>query len=470
MTDQHAQQWSQCLQFIKDNLDEAQFNTWFKDITLNRFENGALVINVQSEFYKEMLEERFLPLIKSAIHKVFGQGVNLIYRYMPVPDVAVTEHSSKPSPVILSGRTAAPANPFRAAELAPIDSQLNPRYTFENYCQGASNQIAVAVGNSIADNPKNLTFNPLFIYGSTGVGKTHLIQAIGIKIKENNPNARVLYVTARLFEDQYTSAVAMARAKDGKQQNAVNSFMHFYQSIDTLIIDDIQDLRNKPGTQNTFYFIFNHLHQNNRQIILSSDCAPAEMDGFEARLLGRFKWGMPVQLDAPDMELRRNVLRLKASQNGVELPDDVIEYVAANVTDSIRELEGVIVSLVAHATVMNCDINLDLAKTVVARAVKINHRTVNFEMITEGVAAFYGINPDKIFTKSRKREVSDARQIVMYLARKMGNMSLVGIGKHLDRTHATVNYACRMIEERMELEKQLRDDIDAIQKSILGKE
>jgi len=461
MTDLHLQLWDKCRTFIKDNLqDDVLFDTWFKDITSFRYEDNALVLNVPSSFFVEQLDERFGRLIQSALTKVYGKGVKLYYRYYQVqnmPDTATTELSSKPSSTILSGKSAAPANPFRAETAPDIDSQLNPRYTFENYCSGESNKIAVAIAGSIADNPKNLTFNPLFVYGKTGVGKTHLIQAIGIRIKENNPSARVLYLTARLFIDQYTTAV---------RNKTINSFVHFYQSIDTLIIDDVQDLRDKPGTQNTFYFIFNHLHQNNRQIIMSSDVAPAEMDGFEARLLNRFKWGIATELEQPDFALRRNVLIQKARQNGLELTAEVADFVAAHVTDSIRELEGVIVSLVAYATVMNSDIDLRVAQTVVERAVKMNRKTVNFEMIAEGVAQYYNINPDKLFTKSRKREVSDARQVVMYLAKKMAKMPLVDIGRRLDRTHATVNYACNIIEERLQIERQLRDDLDKIESAI----
>ena len=309
---------------------------------------------------------------------------------------------------------------------------------------------------AIGDNPSLKTFTPLFVFGPSGVGKTHLIQAIGIRIKERNPHARVLYVTARLFQSQYTAAAA----------KNINSFFHFYQSIDCLIIDDIQDLQNMPGTQNTFFHIFNHLHQHDRQIIMSSDCAPAEMEGFEARLLSRFKWGMQVELERPDITLRRDVLKLKAEQDGLAIPGEVTEYIASNVTQSVRELEGIVVSLMAHATVLNREISLDLARRVMSNAIKIKRRQINFEMITEAVASHYNICPDLLFTKSRKREVSDARQIVMYLAKKIGKMPLTTIGHKIDRTHATVIYACNTIEDRIATEKKLAADIDAIEAAI----
>jgi chromosomal replication initiator protein len=269
----------------------------------------------------------------------------------------------------------------------------------------------------------------------------------------------VLYVTARLFESQYTAAVA---------KGSTNSFFHFYQSIDTLIVDDIQDLHNKPGTQNTFYHIFNHLRQNNKQIILSSDRAPSEMDGFESRMLSRFKGGLSAELSRPDITLRREVLVQKAEQDGLFIPNEVIDFVATNVTDSIRELEGVVVSLVAHATVLNRDINVDLARNVIANAVRISRRQVNFEMITQAVSNHFGIEADKLFTKSRKREISDARQLVMYLAKKLTKMPMTAIGHRIDRTHATVIYACKNIEERISIEKKLADDVKAIEEAIMS--
>ncbi|MDE6826782.1 MAG: chromosomal replication initiator protein DnaA, partial [Paramuribaculum sp.] len=303
------------------------------------------------------------------------------------------------------------------------------------------------------------TFNPLFVFGPPGVGKTHLIQAIGIKIKEKRPQTRVLYLTARLFESQYTTAV---------RQGKINDFISFYQSIDVLIIDDIQDLIGKQKTQNAFFHIFNHLIQNQKQLIMSSDCAPAQMEGMEGRLLSRFKWGATAQLERPDFELRMDVLTQRAAQDGLTIPTEVLGYIAENVTDSIRELEGIVVSLLAHATVLNREIDVDLARKVMANAVKISRKQINFEMIAQQVSAYYNITPDQLFTKTRKREVSDARQIVMYLAKKHANMSLIAIGTRLARTHATVLYGCNTIEQRLGLEKKLREEVDAIEKAIMA--
>ena len=455
----HQELWAKCCRFIKDNITTEQYDTWFRDITSESYADGRLVLTVQSSFFADQLEERHQGVLRAGIRKVYGDGVQLYYRFRVIQSdnsSLIDQKSAGSSPTILAQVKAQPANPFKQPDTQDFDPQLNPRYTFENYCSSDSNKIARSIGMAIGDNPSLKTFNPLFVFGPSGVGKTHLIQAIGIRIKERNPHARVLYVTARLFQSQYTAAAA----------KNINSFFHFYQSIDCLIIDDIQDLQNMPGTQNTFFHIFNHLHQHDRQIIMSSDCAPAEMEGFEARLLSRFKWGMQVELERPDITLRRDVLKLKAEQDGLAIPGEVTEYIASNVTQSVRELEGIVVSLMAHATVLNREISLDLARRVMSNAIKIKRRQINFEMITEAVASHYNICPDLLFTKSRKREVSDARQIVMYLAKKIGKMPLTTIGHNIDRTAATVIYACNTIEDRIATEKKLAADIDAIEAAI----
>lgn len=456
----HTELWNSCRQIIRDNISQQQYTAWFSSIESVGFANGELRLHVPSSFFVEQLEERYLDLLSKAIHKVYGEGVALYYCYDAVNgqhDTTVQVRTSDQSAEIMRNVHVAPANPFINEQPRDFDSQLNPKYNFANYCFGESNQVARTIAESIANDPNNKTFNPLFVSGPCGVGKTHLIQAIGIRIKEQNPHARVLYVTARLFQSQFTAA---------NHKGQINNFFHFYQSIDTLIIDDVQDLAGKPETQNTFFHIFNQLHQNNRQIIMSSDCPPSEMDGFEERLLSRLKWGAAVALDKPDTELRRHVLRRKAQQDGLDLSEEIIDYVAENVTDSIRELEGVVASMVAHATALNCDITIDLARRVVANAIRIRRRQVNFEMVTQAVCTYFKINVDALFTKSRKREISDARQMVMYMSKKLVGLSLKNIGTKLGRTHATVIYACRNIEERLPLERDLRQSVDAISQLI----
>ncbi|MDE7411891.1 MAG: chromosomal replication initiator protein DnaA [Paramuribaculum sp.] len=452
MTETHLQLWDQCLKIFQDILPAEQFTAWFKPITSVSFENNKLTLLVPSPFFYEQLEERYYNLLGRTLYKVYGRDVKLYYHYNQVanePTTGVTIASTKPSGAV-APKQGASSNPFRQAEeVQDIDAQLNPNYTFENYCDSVSNRVARSISEAVANDPKNKTFNPLFIFGAPGVGKTHLIQAIGIRIKERTPMSRVLYITARLFESQFTTAV-----RNGK----INDFINFYQSIDTLIIDDIQDFIGKDKTINTFFHIFNHLTLNNKQLVLASDCPPSKMDGMEPRMISRFNMGVVVELEKPDYELRRNILHQKAEQDGVELHEEVLDFIATNVTDSIRELEGMVASLVAHASALSQDISLELARKVLANSVKVNRRQINFEIITQQVANYYKIDPDQIFTKSRKREISDARQMVMYMAKKHTKMSSIAIGSRLSRTHATVLYACTNIEERLPLEKQLQSD------------
>ncbi len=444
--------WNKCLSILRDNLNEEQFNAWFKPISVYSYEDNRLVLTVPSQFFVEKLEGSYLNLVKATLRHVYGDGIKLYYN-----DSTVTVKGATTSPIIdnrVERSLPKVNNPFDKVEYGDIDSQLNPKYTFENYCGSMSNKLAVSIGEAIATNPKCKTFNPLFIFGPTGVGKTHLIQAIGIKMKEVLPQSRVLYVTARVFESQYTTAV---------RNNKVNDFINFYQSIDTLILDDIQEFAGKTATQNTFYHIFNHLHQNQKQLILSSDTRPVDMDGMVPRLISRFKWGMTAELAKPDYSLRRNVLTMRAEQDGLTISNEILDYIANNVTDSVRELEGVIVSLLAHATMLNQEITLELAKTVISNAVKVSKAQVTFEIIAEKVCEHYNIDTELIYGKSRKREISDARQIVMYLAKKLTQLSSTNIGTRLSRNHATVLHACKTIEERLSIEKPLQEDIEKIE-------
>lgn len=457
MQKSHLQLWEECRKIIRDNLPAEQFDAWFEPIASLGFDDGKLMLAVPSEFYSEYIETNYLSILGPTLRRVYGNGVKLFYQYNQIsnhPDTAITEGGMLNSPAL--GRQGHAL--FQTAVAASFDSQLNPRYTFENYCSSSSNKIARAIGEAIANDPKLKTFNPLFVFGPTGVGKTHLIQAIGIKIKEHNPMARILYVSARLFESQFTVA-----NNNGK----INEFINFYQSIDTLIIDDIQDLVGKDKTQNTFFHIFNHLHQNQKQIILSSDCCPTQLKGMADRLISRFKWGMTVELERPDFALRRMVLQLKSEQDGLALPADVMDFIAENVTNSVRELEGVVVSLLAHATVLNREVTVDLARYVMNNIVKMQKKVgVNFEMIAQGVAEHYKIDSDLLYAQTRKREVSDARQMVMYMAKKHAKMSLTAIGARLSRNYATVIHGCKNIEERLPYEKQLQEDVAAIERNI----
>ena len=460
MAHQIEEQWKKCLDIIKDNLSTEQFNAWFAPVVAVGYDNGALTIKVPSQFFMERIEEQYVHLLKSAICRVFGAGTKLFYKVSVTQNVQVKMADAGESAILKNGakiQRPAVANPFDAPEYDDIDPQLNLRYTFENYCSSECNLLAVSVAKAIADNPECKTYNPLFVFGSTGVGKTHLIQAIGLRIKERNPRARVLYVTAKVFESQYTSAVVNKK---------LNDFIAFYQSIDVLIIDDIQDFAGKPGTQNTFFHLFNHLHQNGKQLIMSCDCRPSELDGMEPRLISRFKWGMTVELGKPDYNLRREVLCLRALQDGLTLSDEVLDLIAGQVTDSVRELEGIVVSLLAHATVLNREIDTDLVQSVIANAVKVNKPQCTFEYMAETVANFYQIDTEDLYGKSRKREISDARQVLMYFAKNIGQLSSTNIGMRLSRNHATVLHACKQVEQRVSVEKNFREEIEQIRQKL----
>ncbi len=456
--------WDKCRSIIRDNLDAEQFKAWFEPIVALSYEDNKLTLQLPSQFFVEHLEQHYLNLVSSTLKRVFGPDVKLFYNYNVVkdaPSTSVTLENDRHASATLANpverQARGLANPFAEPEYDDIDPQLNPKYTFENYCGSMSNKLAVSIGKAIATDPSCKTFNPLFIFGSTGVGKTHLLQAIGIKIKETQPRARVLYVTARVFENQYTTAV---------RSNKVPDFINFYQSIDVLLMDDIQEFAGKQGTQNTFFHIFNHLHQNQKQLIMTSDCRPADMDGMIPRLISRFKWGMTVELAKPDYELRRRVLELKASQDGLDIPADVLDFVATHVTESVRELEGIVVALLAHATMLNKEINIELAQSVVGNAVKVRKREVSFEIIAETVADYYNIDSELLYGKTRKREISDARQLVMYLAKKHTQLSSTNIGMRLMRDHATVLHAVKQVDQRLSIERQLHDDLRAIEAEL----
>lgn len=451
------------MEIIKDNLTPTHFESWFAPImeeSYNEKEN-VLTLRLPTSFYAEQLDGRFSNLLAKTLVRVYGTGIKLIYSFDVVKDdpkthIAVEEpHKSK----ALQGGTL--TDPFRQQEQSfsgvELDPQLNPVYTFENYCESKSNKLAYTIANAIVSNPNCQTFNPMFIFGSTGVGKTHLIQAIGIRMKEQNPRSRVLYLSARTFESQYTTAV---------RNNKVNDFINFYQSIDMLIMDDVQEFAGKTATQNTFFHIFNHLHNKQRHLILSCDCPPADLDGMEPRLLSRFKWGMTVELSSPDFELRYRVLKKKALQAGVEMPEDIVRFVAENVKDNVREIEGVFVSLMAHSTALNVPLTIELARNVLSNSVKMNKRQVTFDTIADAVCSHYNIDKALLSGKSRKREVADARQLVMMLLKKHTKMSSTNIGLKLNRNHATVLYACKTIEERISVEKDYRALVEDIENQL----
>ena len=454
---EYKKRWENCLRFIRDNLDKEQYEAWFAPIMVKDYAEGVLTLQVPSAFYAEQLESKYLQLLSVALRREFVGVKRLRYAHNIIEgdaDTTVADDSSRSCAA--SVRQQIP-NPFDHQEYSPLDSQLKSTYTFDNYCESSSNKLAYTIASAIANNPKEQTFNPMFIFGPTGVGKTHLIQAVGNRMKEQYPQSRVLYLSARTFESQYTTAV---------RKNNVNDFIGFYKTIDMLIIDDVQEFAGKTGTQNTFFHIFNYLHNNQKHLILSCDCPPAELDGMEPRLLSRFKWGMTVELSRPDIELRRNVFRQKAREARGNVPEEIINFVAENVKDNVREIEGVFVSLLAYATALNQPFTVELARNVLSNSIRMSKKQISFENIVDAVCAQLSVDTAMLFSKSRKRDVADSRQLIMALAKKHTKMSSTNIGAKLNRDHATVLYACKAIDERISVDKEFRTVVERIEESL----
>ncbi|MDH6354319.1 chromosomal replication initiator protein [Dysgonomonas sp. PH5-45] len=457
--------WNNCLKVIKDNVSDVTFNTWFAPIVPLLFEDNVFTIQVPSQFFYEYLEDKFIDLLRMTLHREIGEKAVLNYRIL-VENTSNThvdyrgEAKSTGVDVSRSKVAGKVASPFQnVAVPADFDSQLNPKYTFDNFFEGVSNKLARTAGETVAKNPGKTAFSPLFVHGVCGVGKTHLCHAIGVKIKELYPEKRVLYVSAHLFKIQYTDATRF---------NTVNDFINFYQGIDVLIIDDIHELSGLEKTQNTFFHIFNHLHQNNKQLILTSDRCPSELLGVEERLLTRFRWGLTTRLEAPDYDLRIKLLQSKVLQDGLSISDDVIEYVAENVVDNIRDLEGVIVSLMAHSVIYNRDVDLSLAKRVIGQAIKKSEKkSLTAYDISEAVCNYFNIKKELIHTASRKREIVQARQVAMYLTKQYTDLSLAQIGSVIGKkNHATVLHACRTVKDQIEVDKSFRDEVEEIEKIL----
>lgn len=446
--------WNKCLEIIRDNVSEAVFSTWFADIKPLKYEDNTLTIQVKSNFVYEFLEGNFVDLLRTTLFKVMGKGTQLMYSVLTDKDNNVSVELGTDSYDNKYRKNNENNAPKAAQEtVQELDSMLINRYTFDNYVEGISNRLSRSVAASVADRPGRV-FNPLFIHGASGVGKTHLVNAIGLKIKELHPELRVLYVSAHLFQVQYTDSIL---------QKNFNDFMRFYQSIDVLIIDDIQEFAGLQKTQNAFFHIFNHLHLNGKQLIMTSDRSPAQLQGMEERLLTRFKWGMTAEIEKPDLDLRKNILRNKIHKDGLKFPEEVISFIAEHVNASIRDLEGIVVSIMAHSTINNADIDINLARRIIGDFSNYEKKTITIDEIIKKVAEFYGIEPSAINTRSRKREVVLVRQVSMFLAKKHLDMSTSKIGQYVgDRDHATVLHACKTITNLAETDKQFRSELEEI--------
>ena len=464
----HVGLWNRCLKVIRDNVPETTYNTWFVPIIPLKYENKALTVQVPSQFFYEFLEEKFVELLRATLYKEIGEGTKLMYRVLTdkTNNITVDLEASNRSAAVPQRPTTRidmrkTPNPLQSPAPQDLDPRLNPNYNFENFIEGYSNKLSRTAGEAVALNPAKTTFNPLFIYGPSGVGKTHLANAIGTKIKELHPNKRVLYVSAHLFQVQYTDSV---------RNNTINDFINFYQTIDVLIIDDIQEFASLTKTQNTFFHIFNHLHQNGKQLIMTSDRSPIMLQGMEDRLLTRFKWGLVAELERPNVELRKNILRNKIHRDGLKFPEEVIDYIAENVNESVRDLEGIVISIMARSTILNKEIDIDLAQHIVHKAVRCETKAITIEDIIEKVCKHFEIEPIAIHTKSRKREVVQVRQIAMYLTKKHTDSSSSKIGQLIgNKDHATVLHACKIVKDQVEVDKAFRAELEEIEATLRKK-
>ncbi|TWO30893.1 chromosomal replication initiator protein DnaA [Seonamhaeicola sediminis] len=465
--------WNNCLEFIKDNIQPQAYKTWFEPIIAVKLTENALSIQVPSKFFYEWLEEHYVKILKVALTKELGKNAKLVYiikmentygNKQPftekIPSSNRSAVKSQDVDIPLNNKSPELRNPFVIPGIrnVKIESQLNPNYSFDNFLEGDSNRLARSAGLAVANKPGGTSFNPLLIFGGVGLGKTHLAHAIGVDIKDKYPEKTVLYISAEKFTQQYIDAI---------KKNNRNDFIHFYQIIDVLIIDDVQFLSGKSGTQDVFFHIFNHLHQNGKQVVLTSDKAPVDMQDIEQRLLSRFKWGLSAELQTPDFETRVSILKNKLYRDGVEMPEEIIEYVAKNIKSNVRELEGAIISLIAQSSFNKKEITIDLARIIVEKFVKNTKREVSIDYIQKVVSDYFQMDIDTLQSKTRKRHIVQARQLAMFFAKKFTKASLASIGSQIGkRDHATVLHACKTVDNLSSTDKQFRKYVEDITKKL----
>lgn len=466
-----TQVWNNCLSIIKDNIPAQSFKTWFEPIKSIRHEGSILTIQVPSLFFYEWLEEHYVGLLRKTIKNQLGDEGRLEYNIVMEQSSAKPyttnmpsngngsegKNQSMPMPVSINKDI---KNPFVIPGLRKlqVDPQLNQNYTFETFIEGDCNRLARSAGFAVAAKPGGTSFNPLMIYGGVGLGKTHLSQAIGNEIKQSFPEKLVLYVSCEKFTTQFVESL---------KNNNINDFVNFYQAMDVLIMDDVHNFAGRDKTQDIFFHIFNHLHQSGKQIILTSDKSPKDLSGLEERLLSRFKWGLSADLQIPDMETRMAILKKKIYQDGIELPQEVIEYVAHNIDNNVRELEGAMVSLLAQSTLNKKEIDLALARQMLKNFIKNSSKEISMESIQKLVCEYFEVPVEMVKSSTRKREIVQARQISMYLSKAHTKSSLKTIGQFFGgRDHSTVIYACQTVEDLIDTDKKFKTYVADIQKKL----
>ena len=465
MSKSHKALWADCLRIIQANVTEQQFKTWFAPIVFESYsaDEHKLLVQVPSPYVYEVLEERYVGLLSKVLARVFGTQVVLSYRIVmdQAHKISQDVESDGPSAVEMPQATnrgnKAPTT-LDAAVPQELNPQLDPKKTFQTFIEGDSNKLPRTVGLSIAEHPGKTTFNPFFVYGPSGCGKTHLINAIGVRCKETYPKKRVLYVSARLFQVQFTDSV---------RQNTTNDFINFYQSIDVLIVDDIQEWANSPKTLDTFVHIFDNLFRLGKQIILASDRPPVDLQGVKDRLLTRFSCGLVAELEKPNTQLCVDILTSKCRRDGLKIPADVIQYIAETANGSVRDLEGVVNSLMAYSIVYNTSVDMRLAERIIKRAVKVDNHPLTIDDIVEKVCKHYNVPQQHVFSKSRKRDYVQVRQVSMYLAQKDTKMPAGRIGQLIgNRDHSTVIHSCNTIEQRLKVDKAFSAELSSIENSF----
>ena len=468
LQERHISVWNNCLRFIQQNIDPKQFNVWFRPIKPVSLVESTLTVEVPSEFFREYVEDAYLDMLKAALKKELGVAAKLLYQVTPVkqqPSMTYpAAHGNVPVNKSISVETFSRAdNPgpfvFPGVQRVQVNSQLNPTYCFENLIVGECNKMGFTAGESISAAPGKTAFNPLFLFGGPGLGKTHLAQAIGIAIKKKYPELVVLYVPANRFKIQYMDAT------NGK--NKLTDFLAFYMKMDVLIVDDIQDLQS-PGSQNAFFNIFNYLHQSGKQLIFTSDRPSVELENFEERLLSRLKWGLSVELHKPDFTTRLNMLKARAFREGVTLDEDVLHFLATRIKSNFRELEGALISLIANATLAHKEITVELAESITDKIVGEEKVDVTIDKVQKIVCDYFNITRDELLSKTRKRQIVQARQIAMYMSRSLINCSLSTIGAEIGgKDHATVLHACTTVNDLMATDKTFKQYVVDIEKMLV---
>ena len=453
MADTPDPKWQLFLDCLRNQVSPQDFSTWFSVLKMIRFANGELFVGVPNRFFPEIIEQRFAGELKRALAQAYGPSARLHYQVVN-PETGGNSERERELQVRENKQEVVTPQTRR---VLPLDPNLNPSYTFDNFLEGEANRLSRSVGLNISENPGRGSFNPFFLYGPSGVGKTHLANAIGVRTKQLHPEMRVLFVSAHVFKTQYTESV---------RKNTQNDFINFYQTIDVLIIDDIQEITTAK-TQLAFFHIFNHLQQNNRQIVITCDRPPVLFEGIEERMLTRFKWGMVAEMERPDVKLRRDILRSKIKRDGLTFPENVVSFIAKNVESSVRELEGIVNSIMAYSVVDNCDIDLALAERVVARAVNLEKKQLTADDIIQTVAQHFSLKPKDLISKSRKQAIVRARQLAIFLCHKYTDMPYLQIGQRFGgRDHSTIIYSCNQVTKDLSTVKDYRRTLEEIEAKL----